>query len=189
MATHEDHDIGAPAAMESPSTTTNTHDTGAATSHHLTSFYWGHQATILFDDWRTTSPGTYVASLLALLLISFLYQYLERLTSPSSPILLPYSSSSSSCCPTTPHNNNNHSKPISPSPHQLPLPTKLLLTLLFSLRVGLAYLLMLAVMSFNGGVFLAVILGLSAGFFVFRTDIHTPKCVPVLSASDANLHP
>ncbi|GAB2234998.1 hypothetical protein Droror1_Dr00004274 [Drosera rotundifolia] len=47
----------------------------------------------------------------------------------------------------------------------------LVLSGLHMLRMGLAYLVMLAVMSFNGGVFLAAIIGHGIGFLVFGTRI------------------
>jgi len=43
----------------------------------------------------------------------------------------------------------------------------LIKTLLFAFRVGLAYLVMLAIMSFNGGVFLVAVLGQTLGFLIF----------------------
>lgn len=44
-------------------------------------------------------------------------------------------------------------------------------TLVHGIRVGLAYLVMLAVMSFNGGVFIVVIIGHAVGFLVFRSGV------------------
>ncbi|XP_047967897.1 copper transporter 1-like [Salvia hispanica] len=43
----------------------------------------------------------------------------------------------------------------------------LLQTLMYALRIGLAYLVMLAIMSFNGAVFVAAVAGHAVGFFFF----------------------
>ncbi|KAK4374086.1 hypothetical protein RND71_004763 [Anisodus tanguticus] len=47
----------------------------------------------------------------------------------------------------------------------------LIQTALYGVRIGLAYLVMLAVMSFNGGIFLAAIAGHTLGFLVFGSGI------------------
>ncbi|XP_010520242.1 PREDICTED: copper transporter 2-like isoform X2 [Tarenaya hassleriana] len=44
-------------------------------------------------------------------------------------------------------------------------------TAVYTLRTGLAYLVMLALMSFNGGVFLAAIAGHAVGFLVFGSRV------------------
>ncbi|KAL3530812.1 hypothetical protein ACH5RR_010134 [Cinchona calisaya] len=48
-------------------------------------------------------------------------------------------------------------------------------TLLHGIRIGLAYMVMLAVMSFNVGVFLVAIAGHAAGFFFFGSRAFNPS--------------
>ncbi|PNY00943.1 copper transporter [Trifolium pratense] len=60
----------------------------------------------------------------------------------------------------------SHTRFIKPDTN--PMVARLLQTLLHVLRVGLAYLVMLALMSFNGGVFLVAVLGHALGFFSSR---------------------
>ncbi|KAJ4812696.1 hypothetical protein LUZ62_025262 [Rhynchospora pubera] len=126
---------------------------------HMT-FYWGKTVTILFDFWRTNSWLSYSLSLLALFLASAFYQYMED-RRVRFKILA-------------------ESKPASSEPS---IETPLLYgrairgwslarsatAVLFTVNSAIGYMLMLAVMSFNGGVFIAIVVGLGVGYLVFRS--------------------
>ncbi|XP_044479535.1 copper transporter 5.1-like [Mangifera indica] len=120
---------------------------------HMT-FYWGRSVTLLFDSWQTDSWLSYGLTLLACFVVSGFYQYLEdkrrRVTQIGAK---------------------------KPADMEVPLLQKKISgklsvgritgTVLFGVNSGLGYLLMLAVMSFNGGVFLAIVAGLTVGYLVF----------------------
>ncbi|KAF9598112.1 hypothetical protein IFM89_025304 [Coptis chinensis] len=57
----------------------------------------------------------------------------------------------------------------------------LLETLMHTIRSGLSYLVMLAVMSFNGGVFIVAVAGHSVGFLVFRSRDEKPGHLPPIT--------
>jgi len=130
---------------------------------HMT-FYWGRSVTLLFDSWKTDSWLSYVLTLLACLLFSAFYQYMEdrRLrfklfsSSPRSSIDVPLL----------------HPK-LSAGGRWSPL--RFVGAVLFGVNAAIGYLLMLAVMSFNGGVFVAVVIGLGIGYLLFRSgdDVDT----------------
>lgn len=62
----------------------------------------------------------------------------------------------------------------------------LIQTILHAVRIGLAYLVMLAVMSFNGGVFLVAVAGHTLGFLFFGSRVFK-KSPPSDKTSDAPL--
>ncbi|KAL7096116.1 hypothetical protein ACP275_10G063400 [Erythranthe tilingii] len=121
---------------------------------HMT-LYWGNQVTLLFDSWTTDSWPSYALALLICLLFAVFYQFLESL--------------------------RLHLKsPVNPSPPSLVAPlisrkirrnwrVRLGSAALFGVNSAIGYLIMLAIMSYNGGVLLAVVIGLIVGHYVFRS--------------------
>ncbi|CAK9326990.1 unnamed protein product [Citrullus colocynthis] len=63
-------------------------------------------------------------------------------------------------------------------------------TILYSIRVGLAFIVMLAVMSYNVGVLLAAVAGYSIGFLVYGSRVFGPsKIDPNLNLGSPDLPP
>ncbi|XVF88907.1 hypothetical protein PTKIN_Ptkin19aG0088400 [Pterospermum kingtungense] len=126
---------------------------------HMT-LYWGKDVTLLIDSWKTDSWLGYFLTLLACFIFSSFYQYMEDRR-------LRFRSLSSS-------NNNPSQPPSSAAGPAAPLlskyrrSAKFATAFLFGINSAIGYLLMLAVMSFNGGVFLAIVLGLAVGYLLFR---------------------
>ncbi|KAG4136631.1 hypothetical protein ERO13_D07G018700v2 [Gossypium hirsutum] len=121
---------------------------------HMT-FYWSRQVTLLFSSWRTDSWPSYALTLLACVLASVFYQYLEHVRYRVRRSRKPAG------------------EPLLSQPNRAAgkwSAKKIAGGLLFGLSSGLGYLLMLAVMSFNGGVFLAIVLGLTIGFLWLRSE-------------------
>ncbi|CAK8569906.1 unnamed protein product [Lathyrus sativus] len=124
---------------------------------HMT-LYWGKDVTLLFDSWKTDSWTSYLLSLFACFLIASFYQYLENIR-----IRLKFFS------------GGNGPSPVPEI--QTPLlrlnkvsRNKVAESVLFGVNSAIGYLLMLAIMSFNGGVFVAIVVGLTLGYFFFRSQ-------------------
>ncbi|CAH8362421.1 unnamed protein product [Eruca vesicaria subsp. sativa] len=122
---------------------------------HMT-FYWGIKATILFDFWKTDSWLSYILTLLACFVFAAFYQYLEnrRLQFRSLSSTRPRTGVSAPLIPKS--GTRSAAKAAS--------------VLLFGVNAAIGYLLMLAAMSFNGGVFIAIVVGLTVGYLVFRSE-------------------
>ncbi|TYJ29684.1 hypothetical protein E1A91_A06G083800v1 [Gossypium mustelinum] len=123
---------------------------------HMT-LYWGKDVTLLIDFWKTDSWLSYLLTLLACFLFSSFYQYMEdrrllfRSLASSNP---------------SPPSSAGASVPLLPKYRRS---AKFATALLFGINSAIGYLLMLAIMTFNGGIFLAIVLGLAVGYLVFRS--------------------
>ncbi|WJX76535.1 hypothetical protein P8452_59944 [Trifolium repens] len=105
-----------------------------------TSFYWGHKVDILFHCWPGNSAAMYAVALILVFVMALLVEWL----------------SFTNIVKLKPGTSNE-------------VVGSLLRTGLYGVRTAFSYLVMLAVMSFNGGVFLAAIFGHVIGFMVFGT--------------------
>ncbi|XP_030448426.1 copper transporter 5.1-like [Syzygium oleosum] len=169
---------------------------------HMT-FYWSREVTLLVDSWKTTSWTSYAFSILACFLASAFYQFMEdcrvRLKLASSSSSSPSSASADAAKPSSAADADAAAAP------EAPLETPLLGSkassaaaggkkgwtvarvggsVLFGLNSAIGYLLMLAVMSFNGGVFLSVVCGLGVGYLVFRSGTDDAVTVTATAAAD-----
>lgn len=108
---------------------------------HMT-FFWGKSTEILFSGWPGSSDKRPHMYFVALLFVFVLSNLVEWL---------------SHCQLMKPGSNH--------------VAAGLVQTLLHALRVGLAYMVMLAIMSFNGGVFLAAVAGHTLGFLFFGSRV------------------
>ncbi|KAK1430630.1 hypothetical protein QVD17_13511 [Tagetes erecta] len=126
---------------------------------HMT-FYWGRNVNLLFDSWKTNTWFTYSLTLLVCFIFSIFYQYLEdrRLRFK----LLSVSNNTNGSVDTTPLLNTK----IVGSRWSV---GRFAGSVLFGINSALGYFIMLAIMSFNGGVFIAIVVGLAVGYLLFRS--------------------
>ncbi|XP_018484689.2 copper transporter 1 [Raphanus sativus] len=104
---------------------------------HMT-FFWGKNTEVLFSGWPGTSSGMYALCLIFVFFLAVITEWLAH----------------SSLLRGTAGDSAN-------------LTSGLVQTAVYTLRTGLAYLVMLAVMSFNAGVFLAALAGHAIGYMLF----------------------
>ena len=123
----------------------------SASAPHMTmmhmSFFWGDRAVVLFPGW----PGA-GAYLLCLLFVLALAALTEALAAASRCVARRGAGGGAA--------------------GRVPASSAALLTAAHAARMGTAYLVMLAVMSFNGGVLLAAVAGHALGFLLARSRVH-----------------
>lgn len=111
--------------------------------------------TLLFDGWKTQSWLGYSLTLIAVFLFSVFHEYIVNLRSRLKEV----SSVKAATGLNAPLIGRNRTA----------VGLRVMESAVFGLNAGLGYLLMLAAMSFNGGVFIALILGFVVGYFFFRS--------------------
>ncbi|CAN8316962.1 unnamed protein product, partial [Cochlearia groenlandica] len=101
-------------------------------------FYWSYNCEVLFDGWPGSSRSMYALALIFVFSLAFLAEWLARCTEAASSI----------------------------KPEADKIAKFAFSTAMYAVKSGFSYLVILAVVSFNGGVFLAAVLGHAFGFFV-----------------------
>ncbi|VFQ97762.1 unnamed protein product [Cuscuta campestris] len=128
---------------------------------HMT-FYWGKNVTVLFDFWKTDSWTSYALTLFVSFLFSVFYQYMEDRR-------LRFRIAGSSSSPGSNKANPADAPLIRSAGGRRVSAARMTGALLFGISSAVGYLLMLAIMSFNAGVFIAVVVGLAVGYLFFRS--------------------
>lgn len=134
--------------------------------------HWSKELTLLLDSWKTESWPSYLLTLLFCFLLSLFHQRLEAQLlklksikiSPLPPLLPPPLSESTA---------TSIDAPFTYSPKPVPdLCNRMASAALFGFTSAIGYVIMLTVMTYNAGVLFAVVLGVSSGYFLFRSKIH-----------------
>nr|GMD47563.1 copper transporter 5.1-like [Ipomoea batatas] len=158
-----------PTGYPSPLSDFSSEHIRSAKMMHMT-FYWGKNVTLLFDFWKTDSWTSYTLTLLACLIFAVFYQYMEERRQRFKLI------SSLSAKKGVPPPSQSQASPIdAPLLYSLPsvggwrYAARFAGAVLFGVNSAIGYMLMLAIMSFNAGVLIAVVVGLSVGYLLFRS--------------------
>ena len=122
-----------------------------------TTFYWGHNVDVLFPCWPGDSAAMYALCLILVFAMAISVEWLS------------------------------FTNIVKLKPGKNDVAAGAAQTALYAVRSGFSYMVMLAVMSFNGGVFLAAIAGHVIGFLVFGTRAIRRKAVGSDSGKSNNL--
>ncbi|VVB16577.1 unnamed protein product [Arabis nemorensis] len=140
-----DHDHMHDMPPPSPSSMMNNGSMSGGGHHHMMTmhmtFFWGKNTEVLFSGWPGKSSGMYALCLIFVFFLAVLTEWLAH---------------SSLLRGNTTGDSANRA-------------AGLIQTAVYTLRTGLAYLVMLAVMSFNAGVFLVALAGHAVGFMLFES--------------------
>ena len=143
-------------------------DHGAGVGGHPLFFTTGDDTTVLFEGWTTDNTGEYIGSCLFVIFLGILLEAITtfRMVYPNHKIDF---STAGFIAAHTPRTNaagaaSVDSKPVNVGPTWRVHAVK---TILYLIGITIAYFLMLIIMTFNVGLFISAVLGLTIGFFIF----------------------
>ncbi|KAJ7307986.1 hypothetical protein JRQ81_008485 [Phrynocephalus forsythii] len=131
-------------------------------------FYFSDKVVLLFDFWKVHSPAGMVLSVVVIALLAVLYEAIKvakaKVILRTAPIL--GSSLSREILRETEQGSTDAGAEQPAGASKNPFPWPVAQTLLHVVQVVLGYLVMLAVMSYNSWIFLGVIVGSTAGYYL-----------------------
>eukprot|EP00731_Ephydatia_muelleri_P024019 Em0016g290a len=141
-------------------------------------FYFSSKFNLLFQSWNISSAGQLAGVLVGIFVVVLFYEGLKMSREVLLAVTLKRKGVMSAPTSTTPLLTIQQAYKSNSGPRFAIVLIHLLQFGLRIVEVGLAYLLMLAVMTFNGWLFLTVVLGTAVGYFV--SNLVKWSCLPLL---------
>ncbi|KAL5500466.1 hypothetical protein EMCRGX_G012031 [Ephydatia muelleri] len=124
--------------------------------------------TLLFPSWNISTVQGLVGSIFAMLFLSIFYEGLKSFREYLMHVAVKsLGASSNSCSDAKPAPGKPNWRSIFLGKSKLPLLIHVIQSILQMIQIGVAYLLMLAVMTYNGWIFLAIVFGSGIGYLIF----------------------
>lgn len=133
------------------------------------SFFFGYQSPLLFKSFSLQSPGQLFGGILLVMVVAILYEGLKTLREliASREAKKEDAGQGEDAMPLVVNQKSKKSSPLRFFLKEYCSLLHFLQSWLHVVQVGVAYLLMLVAMTFNGWLFLAVCFGAGIGYFVF----------------------
>merc|ERR1711916_227529 len=133
-------------------------------------FHTGTHEMLLFKPWELNTDAKYAVAFIGLLLLTVFYEFLTAYKPALDAYLISNARSSASSSSGYMGIDSNAKSPS--SGETIPWSIQPIRAGYHVLRLAIAYIIMLAVMTYNVGLFMAILLGAFIGFFLFNRQLY-----------------